>query len=218
MDILYTKRGEIMKKFIFLFFTINLIILGAFADVSYVIKGGYAPLGFYSETVSGTESKTTLNNSITAFAELQARSKFWDNFYYGGGIGYIGSGTLGKELLGSDELGVDYFPIYLMFQYEPSSYHYSDLLMYFNFRYGFSYEMDKGRIKESAGFPSSYSAASPYGGISWGFEKNGFLAEAFYDFNVGASVNLTNISGETIIMNSRRIGINLGYRINNGNR
>lgn len=207
-----------MKKFIFLFFMINLMIFGAFADVSYVFKGGYAPLGFYTEIVGDNESKTTLSNSLSAFAELQARSNLLENFYYGGGIGYLSSGTLGEALLGSDKLGVDYYPIYLMFQYEPQSYHYSDLLMYFNFRYGFSYEVDRGRIKESAGFPTSYSTASPYGGISWGFEKAGFLLEAFYDFNVGASANLTNSTGETLIMNSRRIGVNLGYRVNNGNR
>ena len=57
----------------------------------------------------------------------------------------------------------------------------------------------------------------PYGGLSWGFEKENFMLEAFYDFNIGASANITPI-GDIILMQTRRIGLSLGYRINSGYR
>jgi len=206
-----------MKKFAFFYLIISIFAFAEVADVSFVLKGGYSPWGNYKETVDGVESKTTVSNSIVAYGELYARSKTFDNFYFGAGAGYLRAGTLGEALLGSTDLGVDYMPIYLIFQYEPESEHYFDYLMYLTLRTGISYERDMGRIKEDAGFSASYSTASPYAGLSWGFEKSGFLIEAFYDFNIGAAANLTEL-GKTILMQTRRIGFNLGYRFNSAYR
>lgn len=206
-----------MKNFAFFYLLLTLFTYAEVVDVSFVVKGGYAPLGFYKETVDGTESKTTVSNSLSAALELHSRSKSFDNFYYGAGLAYLGSGTLGDPLLGSTDLGVDYFPVYFFLQYEPQSAHYFDFLMYLTLRGGVSYERDMGRIAEDANFSTSYSAASPYAGISWGFEKEGIMLEAFYDFNIGAAANLTDL-GKTILMQTRRIGLSLGYRFNSSNR
>lgn len=214
-----------MKKFVFFYLLLITFAYSEIADVSFVVKGGYAPLGYYTESLSGSLSyteQTTLTNSLTAFLELQSRSKSLDNFYYGAGIGYIGDGTLGKALLGNTLLGVDYYPLYFFLQYEPESEHYFDFLMYLSFRTGLSYEKDKGRLSGSTGFGSTFSTMSPYFGFSWGFEKNGIIVEAFYDFNYGASANLTDLGdaqlGDSIIMQTRRIGVNVGYRFNSGYR
>lgn len=206
-----------MKKFAFFYLIISIFTFAEVADVSFVLKGGYSPYGFYKETVNGTESTTTLTGSFSSYAEIHARSKTFDNFYFGAGAGYLRAGTLGDSLSGSTNLGVDYFPIYLVLQYEPLSEHYMDFLMHFALRAGVSYEKDRGRIKNDAGFSASYSTASPYLGLSWGFEKSGIIIEAFYDFNIGASTNLTKL-GDTILMQSRRMGLNLGYRFNSAYR
>lgn len=206
-----------MKKFTFFYLLFSILTYAEVVDVSFVLKGGYAPLGFYKETVAGVTSKTTVSNSLNGALEIHSRTKSFDNMYFGAGAAYLRSGTLGESLLGSNELGVDYFPIYFLIQYEPKSYHYFDFLMYFTARGGISYERDMGRIKEDAGFSTSYSTASPYAGFSWGFEKEGIMAEAFYDFNIGAAANLTEL-GDIILMQTRRIGINVGYRFNSSNR
>lgn len=211
-----------MKKFIFIYLTLFSFSYSEIADVSFVMKGGYSPLGFYKQNITSqdgedSEDKTTVTNTLTANIELHSRSKSLENFYYGAGLGYIGSGTLADSIDGSDKLGVDYFPVYLFLQYEPESEHYFDFLMYFALRAGVSYERDQGRISESAGFSNVFSTPSPYGGISWGFEKENFMIEAFYDFNIGASANITPV-GDIILMQTRRIGINIGYRVNSGYR
>jgi len=212
-----------MKKFAFIYLLLFGFVYSEVADVSFVMKGGYSPLGFYKQTLTDdatgttTEDKTTVSNTLTANLELHSRSKSLENFYYGAGLGYIGSGTLADSIDGSNEVGVDYFPIYLFLQYEPESEHYFGFLMYFSLRAGVSYERDQGRISENAGFANVFSTPSPYGGISWGFEKENLMVEAFYDFNIGASANITPI-GDMIIMQSRRIGLSLGYRINSGYR
>lgn len=212
-----------MKKFAFIYLLLFGFIYSEIADVSFVMKGGYSPLGFYKQSLTDdstgttTEDKTTVSNSLTANLELHSRSKSLDNFYYGAGLGYIGSGTLADSIDGSDKLGVDYFPIYFLLQYEPESEHYFGFLMYFSLRGGISYERDQGRISDNAGFANVFSTPSPYGGISWGFEKENFMLEAFYDFNIGASANITPI-GDIILMQTRRIGLSLGYRVNSGYR
>ena len=212
-----------MKKFTFIYLLLFSFIYSEIADVSFVMKGGYSPLGFYKQTLTnndtGTsiEEKSAVTSTITANFELHSRSKSLENFYYGAGLGYIGSGTLADPVDGSNKVGVDYFPIYLFLQYEPESEHYFDFLMYFTIRGGISYVRDQGRSSENGGFGSGFSTSSPYGGFSWGFEKENLMIEAFYDFNIGASANITPI-GDMIIMQSRRIGLSLGYRINSGYR
>ena len=211
-----------MKKFAFIYLLLFGFAYSEIADVSFVMKGGYSPLGFYKQNLTvqdgeDLDDKTTVSNTFTANLELHSRSKSLENFYYGAGLGYIGSGTLADSIGGSDKLGVDYFPIYFLLQYEPESEHYFGFLMYFSLRGGISYERDQGRISDNAGFANVFSTPSPYGGLSWGFEKENFMLEAFYDFNIGASANITPI-GDIILMQTRRIGLSLGYRINSGYR
>lgn len=209
-----------MKKFIFFYLLLIGFAYGEIADVSFVIKAGYAPYGFYTESLSGTSSyteKVNLTNSIDGKLELHSRSKSFESLYYGVGFAYIGSGTLSKSLLNSTSLGVDYYPFYFFLQNEVESNHYPGWEMFFNFRAGLSYEKDKGRIKGDAGFSSALATPSPYAGLSWGFEQSNFIAEVFYDLNIGASANLTEF-GDTILMQSSRIGLSLGCRLNSGYR
>ncbi len=108
-----------MKKFTFIYLLLFGFAYSEIADVSFVMKGGYSPLGFYKQNLTvqdgeDLDDKTTVSNTFTANLELHSRSKSLENFYYGAGLGYIGSGTLADSIGGSDKLGVDYFPIYFI--------------------------------------------------------------------------------------------------------
>lgn len=212
-----------MKKIIIFYLSLISLSFGEISDVSFVLKGGFTPLGFYEQSVKDdttkttTKDKTTMSNGLNVNLEFQSRSKTFDNFYYGVGLGYLQSPSLKDEIGGISELGVDYFPVYFLLQYEPESEYYFEFLMYFSMRAGISYERDIGRLKESTSFGNIFSTPSPYLGFSWGFEKENLMVEAFYDFNVGASANLTPI-GDYITMNSRRIGLSVGMRLNASDR
>ncbi len=208
-----------MKKFIFLLFILlHTIIIAEVADISFILKGGLSPIGYYKEVLTtptlDIEQTEYVKNSLNLKLEFHGRSNLFQSLFWGAGVGYIGSGTLENSINGSTELGVDYFPIYLLLQTQYNSNYYYEWDMFFAIKGGLSYERDKGRIGTNSGLTNILSSPSPYFGLAFGFESYNMILEFFYDLNIGASTDLTELGKSNLIMKSDRIGINLGYRFN----
>lgn len=209
-----------MKKFIFFMFLISSsFIFAEVADISFILKGGYSPFGIYGEPLEGTTEDTIyLRQSVNVKAEFHSRSKTFDSLYWGAGIGYIGQGTLDEELGGTTNLNVDYYPIYLLLHIQYPSHHYYDWDMFFAFRGGLAYAKDKGRLSSNSNIKDPLEVPSPYFGFGFGFERNNFILEFFYDLNAGATVDKYYDSNDDdvdfLTLWSHRFGVNVGYRFN----
>lgn len=211
-----------MKKLIFLIiFTFPAVLLAEVADTSFIIKGGTSLYGVFYENLSSetldVEDQAQIERNYNLKVEFHGRSKWFNSLYWGAGVGYIYSGTLSESLGGSDKVGIDYYPIYLLLHAQYESYHYYDWDFFFTLKGGVSYEKDKGRMTGASGFSSHIvSVPSPYFGAAFGFEKNNFIIEFFYDLTAGASTDVSNVGDGVLITKQDILGVNLGYRINSG--
>lgn len=222
------------KKLFFLFTIISISLFSEVSDVSFVLKGGYNILGRYTEADSfgeigklfSPEDNTKLTGSYHVKGEFHSRSRRFRGLFWGAGVGYMGGGSLDPSVGGSSKLGIDYFPLYLLMHLQFQSNYYYDWDMYFSNRLGISYVMDRGRLGDNE-ITEPLSTPTPYIGGAFGFERQNFIIEFFFDAVAGASVNkevdLSDLdefdiedSIAFLALWNYRMGISIGYRFNSG--